>query len=242
MKHGTFDIYGGRDPRDLPAYTIAEAARYLGLSPATLRSWTVGRSYPRGNEVAFFEPLIQPPDPSSIQLSFWNLVEAHVLRSLRTKHGVAIKAVRIALDFAQENLRIPRLLLSHQLRTDAVSLFLDRYGELINVSKSGQLAMKKILERYLERVDWGPENLPIRLFPFLGTAPVSNGVPSDQASKLIVIDPFISFGRPVIVRKGISTATITDRVDIGESLEDIAQDYALEPWEIEGALIYERAA
>jgi hypothetical protein len=32
---------------DNPAYTIAEAARYLKLAPATLRSWFIGRSYPK---------------------------------------------------------------------------------------------------------------------------------------------------------------------------------------------------
>lgn len=237
------NIYGGRDPRELPAYTMAEAARYLGLAPATLRSWIAGRQYPKsGGVVAFFEPLIQRPDPSRTQLSFWNLVEAHALRALRVKHGVSIKAVRDALDFAQNKYKIESLLLSPELCTEAGDLFLDKYGELINLSKSGQLAMKTLLEDYLERVERDLKKFPIRLYPFPRRFPVPNEVSLNRASRLIVIDPHVSFGRPVIERKGISTAIISDRIDAGESVQNLAEDYDLEPWEINGALIYEKAA
>jgi uncharacterized protein (DUF433 family) len=235
MKNNAYDIYGRQDPRDLPVYTVAEAARYLGLSPATLRSWVVGRRYPRAKETAFFEPIIQPCDSSTPRLSFKNLVEAHVLRALRAEHKVSIKAVRLALNFAEREYRITRLLLSPALRTNIGNLFIDKYGELVNLSKSGQIAIKKILQEHLERVVWDSVKLPMRLFPFLRGYHV-------DTSKVIVIDPLISFGRPVIRRKSISTAVIADRIDAGESVEDLAEDYNLEREEVEEAIIYERAA
>jgi hypothetical protein len=42
-------------------------------------------------------------------LSFWNLIEAHVLRALRTEHAVSVKALRKALDYAEKELGIERL-------------------------------------------------------------------------------------------------------------------------------------
>jgi uncharacterized protein (DUF433 family) len=42
--------------------------------------------------------------------------------------------------------------------------------------------------------------------------------------------------------KNISTAAIADRIDSGESVEDIAADYDLDQSEIEEAVLYERAA
>ena len=235
MKNSSSDIYGGQDPRDVPAYTVAEAARYLRLAPATLRSWVIGRQYPRGNDTAFFEPLIRLPDPSIAELSFRNLVEAHVLRALRIEHGISIRHVRIARDVAEKAFGIARLLLSPHLHTDAGDLFLDKYRELVNLSKSGQLAMKKILEVFLKRVERDLHNMPSRLFPFIQRAYL-------DAPKVIVIDPYISFGRPVIQRKGISTAIIADRIDAGESVENLTEDYNLDSWEIEEAIIHERAA
>lgn len=237
------NIYGGKDPRELPAYTVAEAARYLKLAPATLRSWILGRPYAKQDgRSAFSEPVINCPDPPKNRLSFWNLIEAHVLRSLRVDYFVSMKHVRIALSYAEKKFGIKRLLLSKELCTEAGSLFLKKYGELINLSKSGQLAMKEMLEDYLERVDWDVEKFPIRLFPFHREVPTAQKGLKQDASKMIVIDPRISFGRPVIERKGISTATIASRIDAGESVQELAKDYGLETWEIKGAVLYEKAA
>ena len=33
------DIYGGKNPRELPLYTIPDAARVVRINPATLRTW-----------------------------------------------------------------------------------------------------------------------------------------------------------------------------------------------------------
>jgi uncharacterized protein (DUF433 family) len=46
----------------------------------------------------------------------------------------------------------------------------------------------------------------------------------------------------VVERKAISTAAIAERVDAGESVEEIATDYDLRPVEVEQAIVCERAA
>jgi uncharacterized protein (DUF433 family) len=72
------------------------------------------------------------------------------------------------------------------------------------------------------------------LYPFVsGEAP---------AQRPIAIDPSIAFGRPVLLRAGVSTGAIADRIDAGESVTDLAEDYGLSPAEIEEAVLYERAA
>ena len=220
--------------RDQPAYGLAEAARYLRLPPATLRSWVVGRAYPKGDSVATFQPLIRVARRQPSLLSFYNLIEAHVLRSLRTDHGVAIRQVRQAILYAEGALKIDRLLLSRDLCTHAGQVFLDEYGKLTNLSASGQLAMRRMLEEHLKRVDWDDWKFPVRLYPYV----------SAQAApqKHIVIDPGIAFGRPVVMRAGVSTGAIAERIDAGESVEALAEDYDLRPEEIEEAVLYERAA
>ena len=107
------------DLRKQPAYGPAEAARYLRLPSATLRTWLVGREYPKAGSQATFRPLIQPALRQPLQLSFYNLVEAHVLRALRTDHGVKLAELRTAIEYAQQELHIQRLLLSPELRTHA---------------------------------------------------------------------------------------------------------------------------
>jgi uncharacterized protein (DUF433 family) len=221
--------------RDLAAYTLAEAARYLRLPSATLRSWLLGRQYPTAEGSSQFPPLIRPASRHPPLLSFANLIEAHVLRSLRTEHGVPVKALRSALGYAEKQLGIDRLLLRAELRTGAGKVFLDRYGDLIELTASGQLAMRRVFDEHLKRVDWDSSKFPVRLYPFLSAA-----APSEQ--RPIVIDPRIAFGRPVVIRKGITTSAITERIDAGESVEDVATDYDLGSSEIEQAILYERAA
>jgi len=223
------------DLRELPAYSIAEAARYLHVAPATLRSWVRGRSYDRGSGQGFSSPLIPLPDPPDPRLSFNNLVEAHVLRALRTDHRVSMQSVRKALDYAEREFDIDRLLIRHDLLTAAGDLFLDRYGQLISLPLSGQLAVKRLLQGYLKRIDRGADGLPVKLYPILP----DQGV---QGAQLIVIDPRISFGRPVLAKRGISTAILIDRLDAGETVPEIAVDYDLDEREIEEAIVYERAA
>ena len=221
--------------RDQPAYTLSEAARYLKLPVATLRSWVVGRGYPTASGVEQFRPLIHPPRKQPPILSFANLVEAHVVRSLRSDHGVSVKDLRTALRYAEQRLGIERLLLRKELCTNAGEVFLDRYGELISLSASGQLAMRKVFDEHLKRVEWNAQRFPVRLYPFLASEPVTLARP-------IAIDPAIAFGRPIVVSKGVSTQAIAERIDAGESVQELAADYDLTAIEIEEAVLYERAA
>jgi uncharacterized protein (DUF433 family) len=223
------------DPRNQQSYPLSEAARYLRLPPATLRSWTVGRPYPTARGEGQFRPLIKPATQEPPVLSFWNLIEAHVLRALRTEHAVSIKAVRQAIDFAERKLQVERLLLSPELSSAAGQLFLDRYGELIHLEPSGQLAMRSLFEAHLKRVEWDQSKFPVRLHPFVGVDLAADKMP-------IAIDANISFGRPIVASAGVSTAAIAGRIDAGEMPEAVADDYGVTLEEVRLAVVYERAA
>jgi len=202
---------------------------------ATLRSWVLGRDYGTSAGPKRFPAIVTPASRRPLQLSFWNLIEAHVLRALRTEHGVPVRAVREALRYAEREMRVERLLLRKELTAGGGRLFLDRYGELIELSASGQIAMRQILESHLRRVEWDEWQFPIRLYPFLSSETLTEARP-------IVIDPAVAFVRPIVVSRGVTTAVIAGRIDAGESVEAVADDYDLSPADIERAILYERAA
>jgi uncharacterized protein (DUF433 family) len=218
-----------------PRYTLAEAARYVRISQTTLRSWVAGRNYETAGGVRQSLPLILRPDPADARLSFPNLIEAHVLRALRTRHEVPMAAVRTALDYAENEFRIKRLLLRDDLKTAAGSVFLEYLGEIVDLGRSGQIVLKELLNAHLKRIDRDAAGLPLRLFP-VNTARGLDG------PKIVSIDPLISFGRPIIAGKGVRTQTIVERLDAGETREVVAADYQLEDHEIDEAILYERAA
>lgn len=195
----------------------------------------VGRPYLKATGAAHTSPLIRLRQRHPPALSFWNLIEAHVLRALRTDYGVSVQHLRKAVAFAQKELSIDRLLLNQELRTTGGRLLLERYGELMELSAPGSSRCA----RRSKRTSNGSNGIS-GAFPFACTR--SSRVTWKAANRPIAIDSAIAFGRPVIVRASVTTQTVSERIDAGESVDDLARDYDLTSKEIEEAVLYERAA
>lgn len=225
-----------RDPRQVGAYGIAEAAHYLSLPAATLRAWVRGRYYRTSVGRQFSEALIRLPDLEEPLLSFTNLVEAHVLKAIRRRHGVPMQKVRPALDFLEKRLQVDHPLAHQQLLTDGVSLFMEHFGQLVNLTQDGQLAVRELLEEHLRRIEHDTEGLALRLFPY------SRGDEIVDVPKIVVVDPRIAFGRPVISGTSVRTEVVASRLKAGESVAGLADDYGVEVGQIEEAIRYELAA
>jgi uncharacterized protein (DUF433 family) len=222
------------DPREMPAFTLAEAAHYLRIPHATLRSWVRGRYYPTERGRRFFKPIIELPDHELPSLSFVNLVEAHVLDAIRREHDIPLPKVRAALDYVRKQFGSRHPLADHKFQTDGMALVLSRFEKLIAVSEAGQLAMKEMLAAHLRRVEHDATGLATRLYPFTRKRQLDE-------PKVIVIDPWISFGRPTITGTGITTAIIAERYKAGESVDELAKDYGCQRGHVEEAVRCELA-
>lgn len=229
MKGESRNLYAGQDPRELSAYTMPEAAHYLRIPYATLRSWVVGRWYPTQVERRFFKPIIRLPDKNGHLLSFVNLVEAHVLDAIRRDHNIPLVKVRRALRYLTKQFPSQHPLADLRFETDGLDLFIQKYGQLINISRDGQLAIRNLLVAHLRRIERDPAGFAVRLFPFTRKREL-------EEPKVVVIDPYVSFGRPVLVGTGIATAVIAERYKAGESIDDLTDDYGRQRLEIEEAI------
>ncbi|MGD0437306.1 MAG: DUF433 domain-containing protein [Bryobacteraceae bacterium] len=227
------------DFRLSPAYSMAEAAHYLRMPEGTLRSWVVGRWYPVAGQSKRSRPLVRLDDPERQYLSFINLVEAHVLAAIRRRHGVKLPKVRTALDYLKRQFRIERPLIDQTFQTDGLDLFVERYGDLINVSREGQQTMKEIINVYLKRIDRDAQGLPIKLYPF--TRDTESDATPKSDPRVVVMSPSVSFGRPVIAGTGIPVSSIYERYKAGDSVAALAQDFNLETGAIEEAIRCEAA-
>ena len=230
------------DIRAMPCYSIPEVAHYLRIPETTLRSWVRGRKYPTSKGDRFFQPVIELPDDSQNLLSFINLAEIHVLDAIRRDHRISLHKVRIAIDFIKEELKSDHPLAYHKLETDGLDLFVEEYGQLINVSRAGQLVLRNLLQAHLRRIDRDSAGYALRLYPFTRKR---LGQQLIEEPKAIVIDPRISFGRPVLAGTGIPTAIIAERYKAGEAIGALADDYGRPTLEIEEAIrceLYTRAA
>jgi uncharacterized protein (DUF433 family) len=233
-----FGLYGGKDLKLLPIFTVREAARYLHIPRNTLRSWIHGRYYPTKDGQRFFSPIIEPPKPvfdedeeQVLSLSFINLVEAHVLTAIRTEHGLPLHKARDAVEFLRQNFRSRHPLAEFDLETDRMDLFIRHFSTLLNVSRSGQLVMHDIVKVFLERIERSSEGSPLRFYPFTRRDHFTA-----KDLKLVVIDPYVSWGRAVLRQSGIPTSMIIQRFWAGDSITHLADDYGRDTTEIEEAI------
>ncbi|MBD2580173.1 DUF433 domain-containing protein [Oscillatoria sp. FACHB-1406] len=223
------DIYGGQDPRNIPIYSVGEAARYLKIPDSTIRAWTAGRQYPVAYGHKTFRPLIETQGKKPLRLTFINLIEIHVLRAIRQDHQINLAKVRSALDYIGNELKLLHPLAEWKFSTDGVDLFIDYYGSQINASIGGQLSLKNQLNNHLERIEPDDRGLAIKLYPFTRNQEENN-------PRLVVIDPRVAFGRMTIAGTGIPTDIITERFHAGDSPEQLVYDYGCELEQIQEAI------
>ena len=208
------------DLRNSTQYGYREASKALNIPASTLRAWT------RGQEK--FKPVFRPAGKGG--LSYFNLIEAQVLRAIREVSKVKMRCVREALDVAMEDHGIERLLIHRDFRFGSSGLFIKAYSELVRLKRSSQLTFTAIMEEHLSRVEYDDDGFPKLFYPNLVKY---------SEKKYIRLNPFVSFGRATVSTKPISTQTIVSRIDAGEDLNFVAEDYQIEREEVEAAIYFE---
>jgi uncharacterized protein (DUF433 family) len=220
--------------REVPVYSFTEAAHYLRLPLSTVRAWCLGqRYYDARRTPRRFASVIDIADPKSKHLSFINLVELFVLAAIRRKHEVGLPQVRQAVAYLNKKFPSPHPLADHDFQTNGVDLFAEKFGELLNLSKEGQVEMGELLRAHLKCVHRDPAGVPIKLYlvprnPRLDVTKREHGA--------VVIDPRFGFGRPVLDGTGIRTDVVIERFSAGEPLEALAEDYGRPKEDIEEIL------
>jgi uncharacterized protein (DUF433 family) len=173
--------------------------------------------------------LIQTPFSGPL-LSFNNLVEANVLAALRHEHRISMQRVRRAVEAARALLGVERPLLL-DLQAGLGEIFVERGGELLSLTRSGQLALRDILESYLRRVDRDESGMPVRFWP-----PVGEKTKADW----VALDARVAFGAPAV--GGVETRVLAWRYNAGEELNELAEDYGLPLEAVREAVVFEGMA
>jgi uncharacterized protein (DUF433 family) len=224
-------------PRDVPAYRASEVAQMLALPAGTVRAWAFGQDYRHlDGSPGRFVKLVEAADHDGRLLSFTNVCELHVLAAMRRNHKLPMPTVRDALEFVAERLGLDRPLVAKKFLTNGVGLFVQHAGRLIDASHGGQQALRGDFEQALARIERSrSDGLPVRLFPFTRTSSALAGQP-----QAVVIDPERAFGRPALVRSGVTTAVVEDRFRAGDSPAEMATDYGVAEEDIWEAIRFEQ--
>lgn len=215
-----------------PRYPLPESALLAGTTAITLRRWVSGTKRMAGRSA---QPALIHVDGGlgdPVHLSFFNVVEGAFLAAYR-RMNVPMQRVRKALDYSKRRLAIDRPLLGEKFRVNGKDLFhqyVERSGEkrLINVSRSGQIEWPEAVAEYFRAIEYDRHG------------PVLMWLLAER--RMVGINPRVSFGEPVIMRRGIATRVVFERFYAGEEPEEIAEDLSLSAAEISEAVRWEAGA
>jgi uncharacterized protein (DUF433 family) len=215
----------GQDLRTVPTYTIPEASEFLAIPSRTMFSWYEGE-----------EPILRASSTYGAVhlLSYRDIEEAYRVYLLRERFHFSLQFLRKSMLNARRMFRS-----QHPLqRADAVKeclkdLVYDKPARGRNPrtitslgQNPGQQAFAEVVDLFAERIEPGEFIYPWR---FAST---------DHDSRPVSMNPNIMSGRLVVAGTRIPVNTLLGSKRAGETIEQIANDYGLDPAVVEKALIH----
>lgn len=210
-----------------PRYHYAEADRLAGVSRGTSRRWLEGHTY-RGSEGALMvRPLVMVREGTPRAVSFIDLVEIAAVGRLRER-GFSLRQIREIAENCRTHLGVERPFPALRFKVAGGDAFVDHPENLPEMGRRrGQLAWTEVLEPFLQDLDYSFD-VASRWWP------MGRGCP-------VVIDPEYGFGLPVVAGSGVRTEILLERFQAGDLSQQIAEDFNLDPVEVERALQFELA-
>jgi uncharacterized protein (DUF433 family) len=205
----------------LPAYSVVESARYAGTSPQVAANWH------------YYKGKVGPAIPGKERgkpLSYLQLIEVAFVSTMR-KENISLQKIRNAREYACQTFKVEYPFAELRWKTEGKHLLLElkdvlgelELGKLIVADKAGQEAWKPIMAERFKQFEY-EENIALK-WHVRGT------------ENPIIIDPRISFGAPTV--QGLPTWILKGRWLADETIEEIQDDFQIEPEYIKYALEFE---
>ena len=203
---------------DRRLYTVAGAARYVGMPPSTLQAWA--RGYER-RPVVKQGPVITSlgkPDGDRRTIPFIGLVEAAVVQAFR-RTGLSLQRIRRALEVLADQGELQHALASRKLFSDGANVLYDyaasendRQLRLLTVVSSGQRVFHEVIRQYLTCITFGDDWATELILPV-------------TERRLLRVVPDVAGGDPVFMHGGAPLSAVHSRIAGGEPMESVAADF-----------------
>jgi uncharacterized protein (DUF433 family) len=218
-------------------YPLTQAARLVGVGPQSVRRWLKGYSWKYRDGRSSSGPLwrLQYADDEDLgreqALGFDDLLELRMVAKF-IEHGVPLIAIRATIEAAGELGDYP--LQKQRFVTDGRKIFLDAVeratGErkLLDV-RGRQFVFEDVIRPSLyEDIEYSEAGKARRWFPV-------------HKRRVIVLDPAVQFGEPIIASAGVPTDTIAAAFAAeGKDRARVAKLYRITPAAVSAAVAFEQ--
>lgn len=210
-------------------YSAKEAEQLINVKHADIVRWMFGSD----NARPLWDNQLNSLDVKYI--GFHDLLELRVVNHLREK-GISLQAIREAITFAKATYNDEHPLISRRFMTDGKSIFSETAkktndSELLDLLKR-QYVIKPVVEKGLfagiEYDTFGKKALRWR--------------PNVKKFKSVVLDPELSFGKPIIDGTGITTSTLYDAYCVEDkNIKFVASLFEVQESAVKTAVAYEKS-
>jgi uncharacterized protein (DUF433 family) len=176
------------------------------------------------------------PSDGTALLSYLQLIEVAFVVDFR-RAGVKLERLRQAHGYCRKTFSSEFPFAQRRFKTDGVHVFAEfmeheggwrRDEHFVITDAGGQVIWAPAIRERLEQFDY-EHDLALRWHP-------------RGRSSIILVDPRIAFGAPIIGDTGLATWVVKERYEAGESLEEIEDDFAVSRPQLVAALEFEEVA
>lgn len=216
----------------VPLYTVAEAARFLGVHPSTFGTWAKGYvRHPPSRPVVRGAPVVTSMEaPRNFPtVPFVGLAEGMVIAAFR-RTGVSLQHIRKAVSILDGEMKIEHALASKRLYTMGPVILYD-YAESEDQQLAGltevvsrQKVFAPVVVEYLRRIEYGPDQWAVKLVSPATERPI------------VIVDPARAFGQPIFIHGASRVEDVVDRWRAGDPLVEVAEDFGVPVEDVEDIL------
>jgi uncharacterized protein (DUF433 family) len=209
-------------------YTLQEAERLTGADAREVSRWLFGYSFKDGASAPLWTTQLAALDEKII--GFRDLLELRIVKAFRN-HNVPLRAIRAAIENAKAIFGTEYPFTANRFLTDGKTIFYEALSEgeieLTDLVRR-QLVFEHIIRPELYAgIEFAADGRAKRWFPL-------------KRSNVVVLDPEISFGKPVLAEYGVRTDLIVETYKVERSKKMAASLYGIPVSAVDAAIRYER--
>ncbi|MDL2354641.1 MAG: DUF433 domain-containing protein [Pseudomonadota bacterium] len=214
-------------------YTLKEAHRLTGAKPREVSRWLFGYQFKDGASDPLWRTQLADVEAGQKFIGFRDLLELRIVKAF-IEHKVSLRVIRAAIDSAKDIFSTEYPFTANRFLTDGKSIFyeaLHSHGEveLTDLVKR-QVVFEHIIRPELYAgIEFTASGQAKRWFPL-------------KRSNVIVLDPEIAFGKPILAEYGIRTDTLAASFAVEQDKKLVASLFDIPLAALNTALRYEALA
>jgi len=209
-----------------PLYSLTEAAQIVRAPSTSFARWAHGHRFKQRSEGdwGWSAPILTGVQAGrSYTVPFNALAEGYIVESFR-RAGLPMARIRPAVEVLRQEIGLENALLSEKLRTDGAEILIENGDRDLVVVRNHQGVFRDVVDQYLQSIVYREGFVDFLRLPTFERIEV-------------VVDPRRNAGQPTVARIGVRVEDVVSRVRAGESMTDVADDFALDAVELRSLLL-----